>query len=84
MPTRRKTINATVDGNVRVESGAVQFGSDWPGLFLRGDHAIKVAMCIRQVEEDIGGATVRDGPAFKYLTELATLIEVEVAEPSKE
>lgn len=25
--------------NRSVESGAVQFGEDWPGLFLRGDNA---------------------------------------------
>lgn len=25
---------------VRVESGGVKFGDDWPGLFLRGDNCI--------------------------------------------
>jgi hypothetical protein len=24
----------------RVESGPIQFGNDWPGLFLRGDAAL--------------------------------------------
>lgn len=24
----------------RVESGTVQFGEDWPGVFIRGDHAL--------------------------------------------
>lgn len=30
-------------GSPRVESGAVQFGDDWPGLFLRGDEAFDIA-----------------------------------------
>ena len=24
----------------RVETGAVQFGDDWPGVFIRGDNAL--------------------------------------------
>jgi uncharacterized protein (TIGR02996 family) len=31
----------------RVETGAVQFGNDWPGLFLRGDNALSLGVCIR-------------------------------------
>lgn len=34
----------------RVESGAVQFGDDWPGLFLRGDNAFNLATQIAQLE----------------------------------
>jgi hypothetical protein len=34
----------------RVETGAVQFGDDWPGLFVRGDQAIHLAHCIGYVE----------------------------------
>lgn len=33
----------------RVETGAVQFGNDWPGLFLRGDDAFALAMHIKQL-----------------------------------
>lgn len=33
----------------RVETGAVQFGDDWPGLFVRGDVAIYLASCIQAV-----------------------------------
>lgn len=36
----------------RVETGAVQFGSDWPGVFLRGDDAFALAMHLRDL---IGG-----------------------------
>jgi hypothetical protein len=31
----------------RVETGAVQFGDDWPGVFIRGDNAFHYAMCVR-------------------------------------
>jgi hypothetical protein len=37
----------------RVETGAVQFGDDWPGLFIRGDRAIHLAICIEYVESHI-------------------------------
>jgi hypothetical protein len=39
------------DGDApRVESGAVQFGSDWKGLFLRGDDAMAISMNIDSIE----------------------------------
>lgn len=31
----------------RVESGALQFGDDWPGLFIRGDQCLHYLHCIR-------------------------------------
>ena len=34
----------------RVETGAVQFGNDWPGLFVRGDEAICLALYIGLLE----------------------------------
>lgn len=34
---------------VRVETGPVQFGDDWPGVFIRGDHAAYYAMLLGQV-----------------------------------
>lgn len=33
----------------RLETGPVQCGDDWPGIFIRGDDALKYAMTIRQV-----------------------------------
>jgi len=35
----------------RVETGAVQFGDDWPGLFIRGDDAYEIALAIKAIEE---------------------------------
>jgi len=37
------------DKENRVESGPVQFGDDWPGLFLRGDHSLYFASLLRTV-----------------------------------
>jgi hypothetical protein len=31
----------------RVETGLVQFGDDWPGVFIRGDNAMRYAMHLR-------------------------------------
>lgn len=33
----------------RLESGAVQFGEDWPGLFIRGDRTASLAMALTDV-----------------------------------
>lgn len=33
-------LKVTFPGMERVESGAVQFNDDWPGLFIRGDRCI--------------------------------------------
>jgi hypothetical protein len=33
----------------RVESGPLQFGNDWPGIFLRGDEALMQANALAVV-----------------------------------
>lgn len=39
------------DGNApRIETGAVQFGNDWPGLFIRGDDSFRLLMSIRRLD----------------------------------
>lgn len=32
--------------SIRVETGVIQFGSDWPGVFIRGDHCMHYAQVI--------------------------------------
>jgi len=34
----------------RIETQVVQFGDDWPGLFIRGDNAIAFASAIQQTK----------------------------------
>lgn len=44
-----RSLPAPADGR-RVETGAVQFGDDWPGLFIRGDNAHSLAMNLARLE----------------------------------
>jgi hypothetical protein len=37
----------------RLETGPVQFGDDWPGLFLRGDYAAPMGFLLKGVLADI-------------------------------
>jgi len=57
----------------RVESGPIQFGDDWPGLFLRGDEAIPMGLVLRDhvaaVPLELLGSIDRN-----VLTDLATAL----------
>ena len=69
----------------RVESGAVQFGDDWPGLYLRGDDAKFLSMAIDCLLESIP-VTKTNGLAVLHLQETKAMIEDEVnqsVEPNK-
>jgi hypothetical protein len=48
----------------RVETGPVQFGDDWPGVFIRGDDTARYAMALRY-------ALLRLDPAQDPLNDLA-------------
>lgn len=37
----------------RPETGVMQFGNDWPGIFIRGDHASYYAHCIDNIHDPI-------------------------------
>jgi hypothetical protein len=63
----------------RVETGAIQFGEDWPGLFIRGNNAIALKLSIRHLEEQVSGAANGiDRFALARLGRIADLIEQEV------
>jgi hypothetical protein len=47
--SRRRGSSVTEERDPRIESGSVVFGSDWPGLFLRGDDALHFAMHLRTI-----------------------------------
>jgi len=42
----------TTDNEPRLETGVVQCDDDWPGIFIRGDDAVRMAHCIETVLED--------------------------------
>ena len=65
------------DEQGRAETGPMQFEGDWPGVFLRGDYAGPMAMCLRQVIEQVGDKV--DPFAIAYVKGLAdTLAESDV------
>lgn len=53
----------------RMETGVVQFGDDWPGLFIRGDNCIGYAAIL---EESI--VDMKDGIHKRYLQEFIKLL----------
>lgn len=64
----------------RIETGAVQFNDDWPGLFIRGDKAYMLYVSIRHILDLL---SERETPqVFKFycgvLETYASIIEKEV------
>lgn len=43
-----KNIRVFPAESQRIETGVVQFGNDWPGIFIRGDRAIYLAFILSQ------------------------------------
>lgn len=75
----------------RPETGTMQFGDDWPGVFIRGDDAFAFATAIRSVlnefavsqkaycpfcDQDSADETRLDDPVRELLEELAALLDV--------
>ena len=63
----------------RVETGAVQFGDDWPGLFIRGDNALCLMLNIKKLLallSDHADPDVHDN--LDLLAQYAELIDQEV------
>lgn len=56
----------------RVETGPIQFGDDWPGVFIRGDNALAAAYAIEQAIAILGG---RAGPHLLVAAQLEGLME---------
>jgi len=45
---------AVPGGSGRISSGAVQFQNDWPGLFIRGDECMGLALRLGLLKQKIG------------------------------
>lgn len=62
---------------MRLETGIVQEGNDWPGVFIRGDHALSYTHSIRRAlkELDKVGGDKTLFMAMAKLRELANLFE---------
>jgi len=64
----------------RVNSGPVQFGNDWPGIFLRGDVAMEYAGLLRSI---VAGTVPALNPVTVHLIALLDSCRAEHA-PKKE
>lgn len=74
MPERRITQIPLPGGSNRAPTGAMQFQNDWPGLFLRGDSAIPMAVHIRELERRL--VDHPDGIVGGLLVQLSTIAEM--------
>lgn len=57
----KRGLRPTLRQPKRVESGPVQFGDDWPGLFLRGDACFAYALALKAERSQSGDAFSRAG-----------------------
>lgn len=57
----------------RVETGPVQFGDDWPGVFIRGDNAFGYMLSLKSLLEGVKNCE-RNYLAEAQLEDLATLL----------
>lgn len=68
----------------RVETGPVQFGDDWPGMFIRGDDCMGMAAAVRNLMEvlccsELGDVESRNaGRALAQLQDVIDCIERDV------
>jgi hypothetical protein len=58
--------------DARPETGPMQFGGDWPGVFIRGDNALGYALALRRAVERLAEV---DGPSVD-VARLADLVEL--------
>ena len=58
--------------NVRPQTGPMQFGDDWPGVFIRGDDALGYASAVRRAVETL----VEVDSSSVDLARLADLVEL--------
>lgn len=45
-------LDVTLPNHGRVETGAVQFNEDWPGVFIRGDNAMWYGLNLQRLLDD--------------------------------
>jgi hypothetical protein len=66
-------------GSGLTPTGAMQFQDDWPGLFIRGKDALRIAGWIRHFQQRLADdKDHRTRIGLQQLTEIADIIEREV------
>ncbi|MHB8408399.1 MAG: nucleoside 2-deoxyribosyltransferase [Acidiferrobacterales bacterium] len=64
MDTDSKTVRKLPAQNSRVETGPIQFGEDWPGLFIRGDNAAYYSLALGEILR----VSAESGDAISWVT----------------
>jgi hypothetical protein len=60
----------SLNGKRRVETGPMQFGDDWPGVFFRGDDALAAAVMLTGLMQHVGRPELLEvGSALRGLIE---------------
>jgi hypothetical protein len=64
-------------GSDRIETGAIQFNDDWPGLFIRGDDAFALMLELKQLLQALEEQENRE--CLTYVTrKIVSIIEHDV------
>lgn len=68
----------------RIETGPVQFGDDWPGVFIRGDNAFAYGMAIEAALMHLNSDDIHVQMARSQLEGLLSTLRSSMAVPSTE
>lgn len=64
----------------RPETGPMQFGEDWPGIFIRGDNAAHYAYCLDNPEQPMSKAFLKE---FAKLLRSSNVNEFPIVQKAK-
>jgi hypothetical protein len=75
-----------VDCNRRIGTGPVRFGTDWTGVFIRGDECLERARILRLAAAYVRSYDYVGGSLATALNELADILEsaLDTGDASKE
>ena len=62
----------------RTETGPVQFGDDWPGVFIRGDNTLNYALLLRNLIQRLEQDPDYKREAFEGIFQLAVLRDLRI------
>lgn len=67
----------------RVETGTIQFGNDWPGVFIRGGNAAHYALHLRAMMDAFAAAGLDSyGFSLAVVDDLLGALEASRAQPT--
>ncbi len=72
--SKRITKIPIIGNSGKMLTGAMQFQDDWPGLWIRGETAIPLMCCIRNLQERLADST--DVVVISALSKLQAVADV--------